>query len=231
MKGGKKMKIFKIYSEDDLIMVPWLVGDEYRNIQSMKAKHVIGHFELPHFKMNAMVEMPDHGEIQAEHFQDIEFVWTGHFHKRQVRKNINYIGNAFPHNYSDAWDDERGAVILNWDGTTEFHAWPGAPRYRTINLSKLLDSPEEYITDTTYLRVHIDIPISYEEANFIRETFDSQYHPRDLALIPQKQDSVLYEGEVEMKFESVDQIVGGQLSNIDSEFYNNKLLIEIYENL
>ncbi len=34
----------------------------------MKQKYVFGHFELPYFKMNAMVEMPDVGGIQTDHF-------------------------------------------------------------------------------------------------------------------------------------------------------------------
>ena len=45
-------------------------------------------------------------------------------HKRQERDNVVYTGNAFPHNYSDAWDDERGMMILDWDGTKQFIAEP-----------------------------------------------------------------------------------------------------------
>jgi len=220
-----------IFRDGDMVLVPWLVGDEYKAMRKLEAKHVFGHFELPRFKMNSMVEMPDHGEIQAEDLGGIDYVWTGHFHKRQTRNNVTYIGNTFPHDYSDAWDDERGALILDWDGTMEYHAWPNAPRYRTLKLSQVLDNPEEHITPTSYLRVNIDIPISYEEANFIRETFDQQYKPRELALIPQKQDEVVFDNSIEIKFESVDQIVHGQLAAVDSEFYDSKLLLQIYENL
>ena len=35
----------------------------------------------------------------------------------------------------------------------------------------------------------------------------------------------------EVKFESVDQIVTDQLTNIESEFYDPKLLLKIYQNL
>jgi hypothetical protein len=94
-----------------------------------------------------------------------------------------------------------------------------------------LDNPDYHLTPTSYLRVNIDIPISYEEANFIRETFDTQYKPRELALIPQKQDETTLDNIQEVKFESVDQIVHTQLSNVESEFYDRKLLLQIYENL
>lgn len=219
------------YREGDMVMVPWLVQDEYKAMRKLNAKHVFGHFELPKFKMNSMIEMPDHGEIQAEDLEGVENVWTGHFHKRQKRKNINYIGNAFPHDYSDAWDDERGVMILDWGGNHDFYAWPKAPKYRTIKLSQLLDNPDYHLTPESYLRVNIDIPISYEEANFIRETFDSQYQPRELALIPQKQDDNNLNNIQEIKFESVDQIVHAQLANVDSNFYDSKILMQIYQTL
>jgi hypothetical protein len=35
----------------------------------------------------------------------------------------------------------------------------------------------------------------------------------------------------EVKFESVDQIVTDQITNIESEFYDSKLLLKIYQNL
>jgi hypothetical protein len=38
--------------------------------------------------MNAMVEMPDVGGIKAEHFVNQQYVFTGHFHKRQIEATI-----------------------------------------------------------------------------------------------------------------------------------------------
>jgi hypothetical protein len=51
-------------------------------------------------------------------------------------------------------------------------------------------------------------------------------------LIPNKTSGVdedMAPGQV--TFESVDQIVTDQLTNIESEFYDNKLLLKIYQNL
>jgi hypothetical protein len=44
-----------------------------------------------------------------------------------------------------------------------------------------------------------------------------------------RQDLTLVPGEI--KFESVDQIVTDQITNIESEFYDNRLLLKIYQNL
>jgi len=104
----------EILVEDDVALVPWLVGEEWKKISSIKTKYMFGHFELPSFYMNAMVQMPDHGELKAEHFKHQDYVFSGHFHKRQVQGAVHYMGNAFPHNYADAWDDKRGMMILEY---------------------------------------------------------------------------------------------------------------------
>ena len=69
--------------EDDVAIIPWVVQDEWKKIEKMTQKYVFGHFELPYFKMNAMVEMPDTGTVKAEHFAGCGKVFSGHFHKRQ----------------------------------------------------------------------------------------------------------------------------------------------------
>ena len=217
--------------EGDVAIVPWLVGDEYKKMHKLEAKYMLGHFELPPFYMNAMVQMPDHGELKVDAFGGIERVFTGHFHKRQENKNVTYIGNAFPHNYSDAWDDDRGAMILEWDKPYVYKAWPDAPRYRVLKLSQLLETPEKFLLPKTYARVNLDIDISYEEANFIKETFYEQFKVRELALIPQKAIDTEFDERAEINFESVDSIVFSQLESVQSDLYDNNLLMDIYRNL
>lgn len=223
----------EVMVKDDVALVPWLVGDEWKKIEKIKAKYLFGHFELPSFYMNAMVQMPDHGELKAEHFKNQEYVFSGHFHKRQRQGKIHYIGNAFPHNYADAWDDERGMMILDKENNAEpeYINWEGCPKYRTVSLSRLIDQKDSLIKEKMYLRVNLDIPISYEEASFIKETFIKEYDCREITLIPQKQ---LEEINTELdiaQFESVDQIVSNEIMAIDSENYDKKLLLDIYSEL
>jgi DNA repair exonuclease SbcCD nuclease subunit len=220
------------FQDEDVVIAPWLVGDDHKRIPKLNARYVLGHFELPHFKMNAMVEMPDHGELQAEHFDGVGEVFSGHFHLRQQRRNINYIGNAFPHNFADAGDDKRGCTVVQWGETPTYHAWPGQPLYRVTKLSSVIDSAPTILVPNMHVRVELDIDISYEEATFIKDTFIKDYNLREMALIPVKSTAVdtdMAPGEV--RFESVDQIVTDQITNISSEFYDPKLLLQIYQNL
>ena len=225
--------INNIYEEDDVALIPWLVGDEWKKIEKLKAKYLFGHFELPSFYMNAMVQMPDHGELKAEHFKNQEYVFSGHFHKRQKQGKVHYIGNTFPHNYADAWDDERGMMILDRENNKEpqYINWDNCPKYRTIGLKQLLEETDNIIKPKMYLRVTIDVPISFEEATFIKETFVNQYKCREISLIPQKQMEEITTDVDIQQFESVDQIVSGEIAAIDSEQFNKKMLLDIYNEL
>lgn len=221
-----------VWTQGDVTLVPWLVGDEWTTMKDIKSKYVFGHFELPRFYMNAMVQMPDHGELHAEDFNGPEYIFSGHFHKRQVNDKVVYIGNAFPHNFSDTWDDERGMMVLEWGGKPKFINWDNAPKFRTLKLSKLIDEKDTIMKSKMYLKVNLDIDISFEEANFLKETFIAQHDIREISLIQDKDnlESVI-EDSAEAKFESVDQIVAEQLVNIDSNSYDASILLEIYNNL
>jgi hypothetical protein len=176
--------------------------------------------------------MPNHGELQLEHFKHQEDVFSGHFHIRQNRGKIWYIGNAFPHDFGDAWDDKRGMMILEWGGEPQFIDWPNCPKFRTINLSDLIDKKDTIMKSKMYLRINLDIDISFEEANFIKETFSNDYDVREISLI---QDKISLDTTVDdnpdTKFESVDQIVTKSLVAVESEQFDKKVLLDIYNNL
>jgi hypothetical protein len=177
--------------------------------------------------------MPDTGGLKLDDLAGPELVFSGHFHKRQQQKNVIYPGNCFPHNYADAWDDDRGCTILDWSGDIEYLQWPDAPKYRTLSLSKLIDDPDKYLSDKTYCRVTLDVGITYEEANFIKETFAKQYNLREIALMPSKKEEHTNDWNkgVDIQVENVDQIVLNQLESVQSDTIKKELLVDIYRGL
>jgi len=215
----------------EVTMVPWMIGDEWKKVTKIKAKYMFGHFELPHFLMNAMIEMPDTGELMPANFKNQEYVFSGHFHKRQTAKNITYIGNAMPHNYADVDDNERGMMFLEWGKEPEYINWWNCPKYKNVKLSELLDKTKEIMKPKMHLRVTLDVDISYEEASFIKENFMKEYNCREIVLIPSKKDEEIHTDLDVTKFESVDQIVSKEIEAIDSDNYDKKVLLSIYRDL
>ena len=70
-------KNISLYSElteiGGVTFLPWLVNDEWVTVSDLESKYLFGHLELPRFKMNAMVEMPDNGELQIDHIKSFDY--------------------------------------------------------------------------------------------------------------------------------------------------------------
>lgn len=214
----------------DVTLLPWLVGDEPQTIQTA-ARYVFAHLEVPGFMMNAKVPMPDNPHAaQAESFQGNELVFTGHFHMRQQKGNVIYTGNVMPFDFSDAWDAERGAMFLDWGGEPEFVSWPEQPLFRTMTLSELLADPDKVLAPKLTARVTIDVDISYEEAQVIKDTYMASHGLRKVELIPQQnKEEQDFAGDV--TFQTVDQIVIDGLLSVQSADLDPRQLVEIYRAL
>ena len=218
-------------TKNDVTFMPWLIGEEWKDIPNIKSKYIFAHLELPNFFMNAMVQMPNQGLLQSSDFINQDYVFSGHFHKRQTGGNIEYIGNAFPHNYADANDDERGMMTLEWGKTPQYKTWEEQPTYRVYKLSQIIDNPDDLLKPKMHCRILIDLPISFEEATFIKENFIPTYQLREMMLVPEKVEFDQDQNQNVLEFESVDTIVVSQINAIDSENFKVNTLLEIYSNL
>lgn len=217
---------------NDCAFVPWLLSDEHQKISKIEAKYAFGHLELPHFMMNSQVRMPDVGEIQQSHLSGVELVFSGHFHKRQRQNNIQYMGNCFPHNFSDVNDDNRGIMILEWGAEPQFVYWPDSPRYRVLNLSDVIQDPEKTLHPRSYVRINLDVALSYEEASMLKESFAKDYNLREITWLPPKNTELTENtSNTDIKFQSVDSIVANEITTIQSEVYDPSLLLNIFQHL
>lgn len=215
----------------DVTFAPWLIGDDFKKIKQKSGKYLFGHFELPGYMMNSLVVAPNSGEIDTDSVAGFEHVFSGHFHKRQSSKNVTYIGNAFPINFNDVNDDDRGMMILEWDKEPEFLTWPNQPTYRECLLSQIVSSPEDILKENSYVRIHMDTDITFEESTELKETLISNFNLRDVSLLPIRHAIEDAEGVGEIVYESVDTIVTSQLQNIDSEKFDKDILLTIYNGL
>lgn len=235
---ARNLKNTKIIYQPEVIgdcaFIPWLIGNEWKEIQKIKSRYMFGHFELPNFLMNAMSAMPDNGELKSDDLINNEYVFSGHFHKRQKQGNIWYIGSPFAHNYSDAWDDERGMMFLEWGKDPVFKSWSEQPKFITLKLSELLEiGPENILNEFTYARITTDIDVTYEEFQYLREGFIEQYGAREISFVSYQK----IEGNVNQidisDFKTVDQIVIEGLSSIENtdSLIDHALLIDLYNGL
>jgi hypothetical protein len=153
----------------------------------------------------------------------------GHFHQRQSLKNITYLGNIMPFDFSDANDPNRGAMFLEWGKDPFFESWPEQPLYQTAQLSWLLDNLNILKPKMT-VRATVDMPLQYEEAQEIRETLVKSFDLRKVELVnvaplaPEARaaDQTLY---------TVDEIIIDSLQHLESGEMDNARLVEIFNSL
>ncbi len=173
---------------------PFLVGTEYLEVADMEVKYIFGHFELPHFLLNSSVEMPDRGGLHADHFIHPSMVFSGHFHKRQLKTNksgipIWYIGSPFAHDFNDVGDNLRGMMILAWGKEPVFIDWDKAPMYQRFKISEVItmiddEKIEELTKPKSVLEVKDDIGLELEDITAVREALSP--FVREVRMIPGK---------------------------------------------
>lgn len=226
---------------DDVLLCPWLTGDESEEIPKYKSKYVFGHFELPLFLLNEKVTMKDTGKgIHADHFENNTMVFSGHFHTRQMQVNkhnvpIWYIGNCFPHDFNDVNDSDRGCMTLAWGEEPEFHNWDDAPNYFRISMSELPEYIESgkihEFNKKTIIECVDDTDNDIEDIIGIREALDDSI--RDFRVKPKRKE---YQQDTETKLEdglTVDQMVVDYLYKTDTEEskFDTELLVKLYQDL
>ena len=122
-------------------------------------------------------------------------------------------------------------MFLEWDKEPEYVNWTDGPKYVTVNLSDLADDPDTYLLSDAHVKVIIDLPLSYEEVNYMKEIFTEQYGIRELKMVPKKNEEHINEDAAEVAFETVDQIVVDQIATIESDTVDRQRLIKIYHEL
>ena len=112
----------KIYSEPTeilmgkkvFLMLPWInkenQEDVFRRLETSEADICCGHLELAGFEITPGMKM-DHG-MDAELFHRFKRVWSGHYHHKSKKGNVQYLGNPYQMYWND-YKDRRGFHIYD----------------------------------------------------------------------------------------------------------------------
>lgn len=200
------LKNFQVISEPieltpELFASPFLFKDEYPLLaeQINAHKYVLGHFEFRNFVVTGHDRTLDHGP-DASLFTGPKYLLSGHFHKRQVSKNIVYIGNTFPTSFGDAWDSERGAAFL--DTASEelcFFNYDNAPLFYKTRLTDVLAGDVNF-KPRARVRCLLDADIPYSDVQALREEMMETFELREFSVeedIASKKDALSSGLEIE----------------------------------
>ena len=96
-----------------------------------KANVLLGHLDVKDFVMESGMSCKEGFEVKS--FEDFDMVFSGHFHKHQINKNISYIGSPYQTRYSERFD-QKGFIELDTDNAKwEFKVYSDAPTFQEID--------------------------------------------------------------------------------------------------
>lgn len=217
------------------LICPFLFESEYPSlIDYFNVPTWFGHFEFKGFVVTGDTKKLDHGP-DPEDFNKPKRIFSGHFHKRQTQKNVTYIGNAFPADFSDANDLDRGMMIYTHNqDEVEFRNWSECPSYIRTTLSEMSKKPKEILRKDATVECLVDMDIDYETSIKVRNNTMKKYGLRELKLYEQFDEEAFSNTEVDEEFNEMDttnQMVVKMLKSIEDERMDNEMLIKIYEGL
>lgn len=226
---------------DNMAFVPYLFKNEYASaaafLENKRIKYAFGHFEFKNFIITGTDRLMDHGP-DHKIFSNQKYIFSGHYHKRQIQDNVIYIGNTFPTNFGDVWDDDRGMCVLDTTlDSVKFFNWDDCPKYRKIKLSNLLSDEAPSLPENARVKCIVDIEISYSEAQQVKEELVNQLNLREFAF--EEATSSEKTGEVdedsieEFELSSLNDAVIKMIENgvVTTVNIDPKMLIEIYSKL
>ena len=112
----------KIYSEPKevlmgkkvFLMLPWINKENQEEVfgllERSEADICCGHLELTGFEVTPGMKM-DHG-MDPQLFHRFKRVWSGHFHHKSKKGNVQYLGNPYQMYWND-YKDRRGFHIYD----------------------------------------------------------------------------------------------------------------------
>lgn len=225
---------------DNMAFFPYLFKEEYAGaasfLENKKIKYAFGHFEFKNFVITGTDKRLDHGP-DHKIFSNQKYIFSGHFHKRQIQDNVIYIGNTFPTNFGDAWDDERGMAILDTEtDDVDFLNWDVCPKYRKLKLSALLEDPTMMLPQKARVRCIVDIDISYSEAQQIKEELtkgltlrEFSYEENTAEKISEANSEVIDDFEISSLDDAVVKMI--ETGVVTTPNIDPKILVEIYSKL
>ncbi len=150
--------VVQIINGKRILVSPWVCDGEQWDALIEKSEdcdYVFGHFEFKNFMMNENYVM-EHGLSHRE-LRHCKRVITGHYHKRQIKDNVIYVGSPFPFDYNDANDLERGFLVLDLE--TDEIEWVDWMKVKIFSLSyeDFIEFNDEGLIDE-HTSVRINLP-------------------------------------------------------------------------
>jgi len=141
----------------DIFMTPWICDENRASVLSKSettaAKICMGHFEFNGFEAHPGHIM-NHG-IDHKDFVKFDRVFSGHYHSRSARDNVQYLGNPYQLFWND-YDSRRGFTIFDTETfETQFYRNP-FKMFNKVYYTDDIDTSEFGQYEGKYVKLIVD---------------------------------------------------------------------------
>lgn len=218
------------------LLCPYMFTEEYKQLSKYRSTPIwMGHFEFKGFVVTGQtVRMPVGPD--PTNFTTPKFIFSGHFHKRQADRNIVYIGNTFPMDFSDANDIDRGLMVFDYETEeTIFENWGDCPKYIRTTLSDIIDGNSK-LPSNARVQCITDETLSYQESTTLKKDFTHKFGLRDFTFHEASTEQALTDTDAEIMLNEtdlmdVDHMVLQMLDKINDKQIDNEMLQNIYKQI
>ena len=174
-------KIYEILGKE-FYFLPYFPNEYMKDHLFPTANYMCGHIEVQGFMLNQFIKAEE-GINSNAITNNFEHVFLGHFHKRQTRGKISYIGNMCRFFYGED-DDERGWTILDVETDQQEFVEYEHPRMYKFKVSTLLEIEDlsTVFNPGDNLKLIIDSNLKYSELEELKTKLILEYKINDLVL-------------------------------------------------
>lgn len=157
----------------NIIMFPWLVDDspeKKKFDEACKGKKkwdlCLGHFEIKGFEVTK--GNVDEDGVDSGKFKNFKRVFTGHYHIRNTKGHISYLGCPYQLTWSD-YGDEKGIHIYDLDkNETQFIPNKSSPTHIKINMKDVISGDKEVLGQIKGNYIKLIIEDKFSEVKVIK---------------------------------------------------------------
>jgi DNA repair exonuclease SbcCD nuclease subunit len=197
---------------------------KFAEIDPEKIKYLFTHVPIADFSFDNAYHATEKHAFKTTVFEDFQFVFTGHFHRHQSKKNIVYVGSPYQMNFGEI-GQEKGFVVFDSDlESWKFVKYDG-PEFIKFNVTNFKD----FNVSNKFVGVIVDTKIQnyvkLKRVLFERGAIDV------IPFFEKKECLIETSGEEELKLNSINDIIKEYLLNVKKDGIDNKILAEKFEGI
>lgn len=149
----------------DFHFLPWINSENYEQFMQYIEEcsgAMIAHLEVEGFSM--FKGMTSQSGLDPDLFKNYDIVFSGHYHTRSKKKNIQYVGAPYEMCWSDA-DDPRGFAVFDTETNDYFFVDNPNRIFHKIKYSKDLFQKDLSYLKNCYVKLLVEESLSTAQIN------------------------------------------------------------------